>query len=362
MFHYVYAIIRNSVFSEFDFDNPWLYVGVRTSKLTPMLDKYMGSGTLISKLAAEDKSKIIISEFNSRAEANTFEREIVNCDFIKSPGVYNLIEGGGRSFSIDEDLIRLSLSEISKKYWKTSEYREKNTLDYLRTDEVKKKISDSLKTFFSNGGTPWNKNLVYNDEQCHNLKIKISKYWEQNKREYYEWKLQISNGIKTKWQEENYQSAQRNLDYLHTPAIANQISKSNKISCNTPEFKEHASKRSKDLWQNEEYKNKQNNLAYLHTEEVSNKRCAAIKDFYNSEEGHIIATERAKRNWSSEEYRAKNNLSYLRTDEVKKKISAGAKKQFSTPLICPNCGHTGKGPWMYQKHFKNCKYEEAKCS
>ena len=59
--------------------------------------------------------------------------------------------------------------------------------------------------------------------------------------------------------------------------------------------------------------------------------------------------------WDTEEYRKKNDLTYLRTDEVKEKISQAAKKQFASSLKCPNCGYEGRGPWMYQKHFKNCK-------
>lgn len=44
------------------------------------------------------------------------------------------------------------------------------------------------------------------------------------------------------------------------------------------------------------------------------------------------------------------------SDETKLKISNAAKNQFSKILVCPICNHHGKGPQMYQRHFKNCKY------
>ena len=59
--------------------------------------------------------------------------------------------------------------------------------------------------------------------------------------------------------------------------------------------------------------------------------------------------------WKTTEYKENNDLSYLRTDEVREKIRQAAKVQFSTPLVCPNCSFEGRGPWMYQRHFKNCK-------
>ena len=65
---------------------------------------------------------------------------------------------------MSEELIRLSISEISKKYWQTVEYRQLNTLEYLRTEEVKKKISIALSQFYTNGGSPWNKGIKYSDE------------------------------------------------------------------------------------------------------------------------------------------------------------------------------------------------------
>lgn len=42
------------------------------------------------------------------------------------------------------------------------------------------------------------------------------------------------------------------------------------------------------------------------------------------------------------------------SDKSKEKISNAAKVQFSNILKCPNCNHEGKGPQMYQRHFKNC--------
>ena len=80
-------------------------------------------------------------------------------------------------------------------------------------------------------------------------------------------------------------------------------------------------------------------------------------EFYATEQGKQWSSDRSKKMWQDEEYRKKNDLSYLRTDEVKKKISESVSKSFKD-VTCPHCGRIGKGPWMYQKHFKNCKLNQ----
>jgi hypothetical protein len=45
----------------------------------------------------------------------------------------------------------------------------------------------------------------------------------------------------------------------------------------------------------------------------------------------------------------------IKSKEHVKKMAENAKKQAEKVLICPNCGHEGRGPNMYCFHFKNCQ-------
>lgn len=267
MFHYVYLLVRKELLPR----GLNYYIGARSSKNEPMLDNYMGSGTLLPKTLKEKKrlfNKHIIIECQSRDDALLYEREFCDKNWVENPETLNLVRGGNNGNEL--------------------------TL------------------------------------------------------------IEISNTVKKLWNSEEYRTKQKNLVYLHTSEVSNKRINSLKEFYSTDKGKKLASNRIKELWKKEEYR-KNNDLSYLLEEEVLNKRSKSIKDFYNTEEGKQVASERMKKIWGNEEYKKKNDLSYLRTDEVKKKQSEGAKKQFSTVLICPKCGKEGKGPWMYQKHFKNCK-------
>ena len=122
------------------------------------------------------------------------------------------------------------------------------------------------------------------------------------------------------------------------------------------QYRTALSERTKELWQDEEYR-KKNDLSYLRTDEVKKKMSDSKLEFYATEQGKQWSSDRSKKMWQDEEYRKKNDLSYLRTDEVKKKISESVSKSFKD-VTCPYCGRIGKGPWMYQKHFKNCKLNQ----
>ena len=144
--HYVYCLLRSSVFENDDFDEPFIYVGVRSCSVKPNLDKYFGSGTLLKYIDKSKFKKYIISEFDCRHDADLYEADIVDSEFIEHPGVLNLVPGGKISKNQMYEHTRDKISKISKALWNSEIYREKQKkLSYLRTPSVTQKISSSLK-------------------------------------------------------------------------------------------------------------------------------------------------------------------------------------------------------------------------
>jgi hypothetical protein len=139
----------------------------------------------------------------------------------------------------------------------------------------------------------------------------------------------------------------------HSEKTRNQMSET-KFS-----MKKLLSNQAKRLWSKEEYRQKHDNLSYTRTDSAKLKMSESKKKFFEDPINRKACSEKFKNLWKTEEYRTKNDLSYLRTDEVKKKISETVSKKLKT-LICPHCGREGKGPWMYQKHFDRCKLKEDK--
>ena len=321
MFHYTYLLIDTNIAECQDLNIPFLYCGMRTAKTLPDL-KYISSSKYIKNALKNGRNfnKVILDYFETRELALLYEAVIVDKEWIASPNTYNICLGGIGS-----------------------------------NDFQFSKISHNKKKFYDLGGKPWNKGLKYSKEERQRLTELINSNWAQNKNEYFQWKENIANSIKSLWKNIDYVKKHRNLEYLQTEEVAQKRNNSLINFWDSEEEKIKASNRTKILWQNDEYRNKQRNLEYLHNEEIAKKISKSSSEYWNSEEGKAKASAKTLAKWQDEDYRKNNDLSYLRTDEVKEKLRKAAKAQFSKPLVCPHCKTEGKGPWMYQKHFKNCK-------
>ena len=96
-YHYVYLI--TNIINDKD------YVGVRSSDVHPSLDEYWGSGVLIAKAIAKHGKhnfvKRIIKICKSRARALKIESLIVDEEWVKDKGNYNICTGGQGMSAID---------------------------------------------------------------------------------------------------------------------------------------------------------------------------------------------------------------------------------------------------------------------
>lgn len=90
MYHYFYRITNKL--------NGKFYLGVRTSKVSPEKDYYMGSGTAIRaairKYGKENFSREIIKCFDTQEEAYEYERQHVTLVEVVNPNCYNMQIGG----------------------------------------------------------------------------------------------------------------------------------------------------------------------------------------------------------------------------------------------------------------------------
>jgi len=155
MYYYLYKITNLL--------NGKIYVGVhKTSNLD---DGYMGSGKVIKqaieKYGRDNFKKEILEFFND--SDSMFEREIeyVNDNFLMEETTYNLRRGGNGGFDyINKNKINHTYEAKEKRrttFMKTLANKDlcgENSSFYgkTHTDESKKKISDSRKVFFENGG------------------------------------------------------------------------------------------------------------------------------------------------------------------------------------------------------------------
>lgn len=117
MHHTVYKTINNL--------NNKIYIGVHSTE--NLNDGYLGSGThfkkAVKRYGAENFTKVILYDFETRKEALKKEREIVNEEFIKDLGNYNLVLGGG------------GVKKLSK-------LNRRNYNDIIRNNKMMKKIKE----------------------------------------------------------------------------------------------------------------------------------------------------------------------------------------------------------------------------
>lgn len=184
MYHYTYQI-TNLI-------NNKIYYGVHSTECLPKEDnKYWGSGVIIkraiNKYGIENFSKEIDKLFETRDEANLYEAEIVNLEFVEREDTYNLQTGGmngygwkmsqeskdkisntlkGRCTSIgmlgrkhtEETIRKMSEVKIGKKCSQEAKDKISNTLKGRPlTEETKIKMSESRKG--KKHSDEWKKNI-----------------------------------------------------------------------------------------------------------------------------------------------------------------------------------------------------------
>ena len=158
-------------------------------------DTYMGSGVLLryeQDLFGLDKfKKEILFECSSEEEMNKNEAEIVNEDFIARDDVYNVMlggDGGWNAINSNKQLktlsakkggittnkkIKLWPKEVQAAYWKKISAKVqliRKSWTAEQKEQMLKKVSDSLKAFYNNGG----KNPMLGKKHSNEARQKIS--------------------------------------------------------------------------------------------------------------------------------------------------------------------------------------------
>jgi len=95
MNHYVYKTVHVP-------SGRW-YIGIRSSRITPKEDKYLGSGLILKSLLKKhprvEFSKQILAVARTREEAAQIERRLVGPSELSDPLCLNVVEGGQRGFA-----------------------------------------------------------------------------------------------------------------------------------------------------------------------------------------------------------------------------------------------------------------------
>jgi formyltetrahydrofolate synthetase len=126
--------------------NNKIYIGKHKTEC--LEDEYMGSGLILKKAIEKygiDKfEKTILYEFDSEEKMNLMESEIVNDEFLARLDVYNLKKGGEGGV----DYINRNCHNNKGNHRKTGNYGFK--IQPEMNEEIKTKISEVLKEYFSN--------------------------------------------------------------------------------------------------------------------------------------------------------------------------------------------------------------------
>ena len=98
-----------------------------------------------------------------------------------------------------------------------------------------------------------------------------------------------------------------------------------------PDFNEKTSNLIKELWKDQSYRSKHNNLSYLRTDEVRKKKNETFRKTVKTTEYKEKRTKILKELWQDPKYREKQrNLAYLHTEEVQNKKIESFKKTAQT--------------------------------
>jgi Mor family transcriptional regulator len=176
MAHYVYKIIN--------LKNNKEYIGVR-SHSNPEYDEYMGSSKILNNLykieGLENFKKEILKIFNSRKDAEDYEKILVTEEYCSYPNVYNIYspkrfnsKNKNNIFCFRKDLWDDYYDEIRNKY-----------LNNINIHELSRMYNCSGKTIDNIVRDLWDlhpKNIIFNEKKkyIHNIKNDIIKYYITN--------------------------------------------------------------------------------------------------------------------------------------------------------------------------------------
>ena len=164
MYHYTY-LITNKI-------NNKVYYGVRSCKCLPEEDtNYWGSGyamkSAINKYGIDNFTKEVDGIFETREDANLYEAEIVDINWVEWKDTYNLREGGLNGLMSEESKSKLSKSRLGCEISKEARKKiSESKMGHNVSKDTRKKISESIK-----GKKHWN----YGKHHSTETKEKIGK-------------------------------------------------------------------------------------------------------------------------------------------------------------------------------------------
>lgn len=165
-FSYIYKI-TNQVTSEY-------YIGLRSCDCEPNEDVYYGSGdrikACIKKYGKTIFEKTILKIFETREAASKYEQEVVNEELIKNKLCLNIRVGGEYLDGTNcTEEIKKKISVSVKKYFENPENRKKTSdsikKTYVSNLEYGKKISDVQKKLYELGESNLIKFSIWGDEE-----------------------------------------------------------------------------------------------------------------------------------------------------------------------------------------------------
>lgn len=145
MYHYTYLLIHLE-----PKDERMFYIGVRSSKVAPDKDPYMGSSKSMTKEEKSNCDKLILEEFSTRAEALAHEIFLHNkFDVATNPKFFNNakqtstgFDTTGKTFTFTESHIENMKKAVNNRVLNKPETFPKG---WNHTEEAKRKIAESKK-------------------------------------------------------------------------------------------------------------------------------------------------------------------------------------------------------------------------
>ena len=138
LYHFVYITFR--------LNTPYYYIGVHSTD--NLLDGYLGSGyhlkNAINKYGRSNFARYELKFFNTHNEALNYENKIITKNILNDKYCYN-IQYGGKG-SKDEHTIDTKNKIRLKLYGNTNGKGNRGKCGYKRPEDVKVKISNTLKT------------------------------------------------------------------------------------------------------------------------------------------------------------------------------------------------------------------------
>lgn len=160
--------------------NNKIYIGAH--KTENIYDDYMGSGKYLKysqeKYGLENFSKEILFIFDNLEDMYAKEAELVNEEFVANENTYNLILGGQGGFEYINSTGKNIYGKNGQSGYGLENLKQplflRNDLSEEQFDEIRKKISDTLRKQFSEGRVGSFKNKTHSSESREKIKEAIN--------------------------------------------------------------------------------------------------------------------------------------------------------------------------------------------